>query len=275
VRLLVNHATERARELERYGTEFEKENELFKPFPSTGSSVPRGVVAGERYHGGYVKGLVEEVRRLGIDVTGHVMMIDLIKEQDAVVGSIGLEEETGAILAINAKAVILATGGAGNLYPLTINPPDVGGDGYALAYRVGAQLSDMEFIQYAVCMTYPEALRGISPPADGLVTLGGRFYNALCERYMRKYYPDKVELVTRDAMAICAHKEILAGRHGPHGGMFGDLSGVPKEELCKFKEFIKACATENIDPMWQPYEWAPGVHHFMGGVLSTKSVKQE
>lgn len=267
VRLLANQAAERVRDLERYGTKFEKKGENYRLFPYTGSSIPRGVVALKPYQGGYIKGLVKEVKRLGINALAHVMITDLIKKKNAVVGAAGLELETDTFLIISARAVILASGGAGNLYSFTTNPPGMTGDGYALAYKAGAQLQDMEFIQSRACMIYPEAMRGMVPPADGLVTLGGRFYNGLCERYMRKYYPEKLELVTRDAMAICAQKEILAGRHSPHGGVFGDLSGVPKKELYKFEGFMKACAVENFDPTWQPYEWAPGAHHFMGGVV--------
>lgn len=267
VRLLVDHAVERTRDIELYGTEFEKEDKHYKLFPYTGSSVPRGVLALDHYRGGYIKGLVKEVKRLGIDVLEHVMIIELLKENDTVAGAVGLELETGSILAINAKAVILATGGAGNLYHLTTNPVDITGDGYALAYKAGVPLQNMEFVQSRICMIYPEAMRGIPPPGDGLITLGGRFYNGLCERYMRKYYPEKLELVTRAQMAICAQKEIQAGRHTPRGGVFGDLSGVPKEELYKFKGFMKTCAAEGFEPTWQPYEWQPGVHHLMGGVV--------
>lgn len=267
VRLLANHAADRARDLERYGTEFEKQDEQYKLFPYTGSSVPRGVVALEPYRGGYVKGLVNEVRRLGVTVLEHVMITGLLKENDAVVGAAGLELETDTFLILHAQAVILATGGGGNLYHLTTNPPGITGDGYALAYKVGAQLQDMEFVQGRVCMIYPQKMRGIPPPGDGLVTFGGRFYNGLCERYMRKYHPEKMELVTRAQMAICAQREIQAGRGSPHGGVFGELSGVPQEELGKFRGFMEACAAEHFDPTWQPYEWAPGAHHFMGGVV--------
>lgn len=267
VRLLVDHAVERARDLERYGTDFEKRGEKYRLFPYTGSSVPRGVVALEPYRGGYIKGLVKEVRRLGISVVEHVMITDLLKERDTIVGAAGLELEADTLLVIGAKAVVLAAGGGGNLYHLTTNPAGITGDGYVLAYRAGAQLQDMEFIQGRVCMIFPEAMRGIPPPGDGLVTIGGRFYNKLCERYMGKYHPEKFELVTRAQMAICAQREIQAGRCGPHGGVFGDLSGVPKGELSKFKGFMEACAAENFDPTWQPYEWAPGAHHFMGGVV--------
>jgi fumarate reductase (CoM/CoB) subunit A len=267
VRLLVDHAVERARDLERYGTDFEKRGEEYRLFPYTGSSVPRGVLALEPYRGGYIKGLAKEVRRLGISVVEQVMITDLLKEGDTIVGAAGLELETDTLLVIGAKAVVLATGGGGNLYHLTTNPAGITGDGYVLAYRAGAQLQDMEFIQGRVCMIFPERMRGIPPPGDGLVTLGGRFYNSLCERYMGKYHPGKYELVTRAQMAICAQREIQAGRCGPHGGVLGDLSGVSRGELSTFKGFMEACAAENFDPTWQPYEWAPGAHHFMGGVV--------
>jgi fumarate reductase (CoM/CoB) subunit A len=267
VRLLVDHATERARDLEQYGTGFEKQGARYKLFPYTGSSVSRGVVALEPYLGGYVKGLANEVKRLGIKILEHVMITDLLKGKGAAIGAAALELEADTLLIIHAKAVILATGGGGNLYHLTTNPPGITGDGYALAYKAGAQLQDMEFVQGRVCMIYPERMRGIPPPGDGLVTLGGRFYNGLCERYMGKYHPEKLELVTRAQMAICAQKEIQSGRCSPHGGVFGDLSGVPKEKLLKFKGFMDACAAEQFDPTWQPYEWAPGAHHFMGGIV--------
>jgi fumarate reductase (CoM/CoB) subunit A len=267
VRLLVDRAVQRVRDLERYGTEFEKEDGQYRLFPYTGSSLPRAVIALEPYRGGYIKGLVREVKRLGIPVLDHVMIKELLKEKDTVVGAVGLELETDTLLIIHAKSLILATGGAGNLYHLTTNPSGITGDGYALAYKAGAQLQDMEFVQGRVCMIYPTTMRGIPPPGDGLVTLGGRFYNGLCERYMRRYHPEKLELVTRAQMAICAQKEIQAGRGSPHGGVFGDLSGVPKEELSKYKGFMEACAAENLDATWQPYEWAPGAHHFMGGVV--------
>ena len=116
-------------------------------------------------------------------------------------------------------------------------------------------------------MINPKGMRGIPPPGDGLVTKGGRFYNSLCERYMKKYHTDKLEIVTRAQMAICAQREIQAGRCTPNRGVFGDLSGVSKEDLSKYKKFLRTCDEEDFDPSWQPYEWAPGVHHFMGGVV--------
>lgn len=267
VRLLVHQATQRALDLDRYGTEFDKADGSYALFPYTGSSVPRGVLAGDRYRGGFFKGLVNEARRLGIEVLDEVMVTELLRQGEGVSGAVGLDLKADRLLIISAKAVVIATGGAGNLYSLTTNLPCITGDGYALAFKAGAQLADMEFMQSRACMIYPEAMRGTPPPADGCVTIGGRFYNGLCERYMRKTHPEKMELVTRAEMARCTQREITEGRQSPHGGVFGDLSGVPPAELAKFKAFLVACADEKFDPAWQPYEWAPGAHHCMGGIV--------
>jgi succinate dehydrogenase/fumarate reductase flavoprotein subunit len=125
----------------------------------------------------------------------------------------------------------------------------------------------MEFVQSRACMIRPESMRGTPPPGDGGVTIGGRFYNGLCERYMKRYHPDKAEQVSRAEVARCTQKEILEGRASPHGGVYGDFSGVPEEKLLKFKAFMRVCATSNFDPTWQSYEWAPGAHYFMGGIV--------
>ena len=266
-KILTDRAKEGAQDLDRFGTRFEKQDGQYRLFPFTASAVPRGVSSDKPYRGGYIRGLVQEVQRLGIPVLDHVMITDLIKEAGSAAGAAGIGLNTDTFYAIRAKSVILASGGGGNLFSLTTNPAGITGDGFALAYRAGAKLQDMEFVQSRVSMIYPDSMRGTPPPGDGLVTLGGRFYNGLCERYMKKYDPEKLELVTQAQMSICAQREIRAGRKTLHGGVYGDLSDVPTERLQKFEAFMKACAEENFDPTWQPYEWAPGAHHFMGGVV--------
>jgi fumarate reductase (CoM/CoB) subunit A len=267
VRILVRDAAQRALDLDRYGTDFDRTEGRYRLFPFTGSSVARGVLAGDRYRGGFFKGLVKEATRLELNIRDEIVVFDLLREGSAIVGAAGLDLRADTVLIFHAKAVVLAAGGAGNLYSLTTNIPGITGDGYALAYQAGAKLADMEFIQSRACMIHPAGMRGTPPPADGCVTIGGRFYNGLCERYMRKYQPEKLELVTRAEMSKCAQKEITEGRQSPHGGVFGDLSGVLPEELVKFNAFLKSCAEEHFDPSWQPYEWAPGAHHFIGGVV--------
>jgi len=267
VRLLVEEAEKRVEDMDRFGTDFDRIDGRYRLFPLTGSSVARGVIAGDRYRGGFFRGLVTEAERRGIRILDHVMIIDLILHDGAVIGAVGLGLASETLLVIGAGAVIVATGGAGNLYALTTNPPGITGDGYLLACRAGARLSDMEFVQGRVAMIHPPGMRGTPPPADGCVTMGGRFYNGLGERYMRRYHPEEMEEVTRAETARCAQREIMAGRATPHGGVFGDLSGVPPEELARFRSFLDACRAEDFDPSWQPYEWAPAAHSFMGGIV--------
>ena len=266
VKKMVDLSRKAAEDLEQLGTTFQKENGKVKLFAFSGCTYPRALVATDPYAGGFIRGLVRGVRELEIQVIEHTMITRLLTKNGAVTGAIGLSSNRGEILTFSAKTTILASGGAGCLYSLTSNPDDVTGDGYALAYQIGAELVDMEFVQTRACIVHPNALRGRPPPADGLVTVGGRFYNGLGERYMKKHDPEKIEKVTRDQMAIRTYKEISEGRAGPHGGVYNDLSDVPKDELGNFATFLRDCKKSGLDPTWQPIEWAPGVHHFMGGV---------
>jgi len=265
-RTMVAEAMERVYDLERYGTIFIKEEGRFKLFPFSGCSFARAVISTDPYAGGFVKGLIEEVKRLGIEYIENIMITNLMTKNNNVIGAAGINIQTGEFQVFNAKSTVLATGGAGYLYPLTTNPSILTGDGYAMAYRAGAELVDMEFIQTRACIIHPSGLRGQPPPSDGLVTIGGRFYNAFGERYMKKYYPDRIEDVTRAEMSLAAFKEIKRGAGTARGGVYNDLSGVAEDDLKRFTKFMNACEAEGIDPSWQPIEWAPGVHHFMGGV---------
>ena len=179
VRILVSQATQRALDLDRYGTEFDGDDGRYTLFPFTGSTVPRGVLAGDRYRGGFFKGLVKEAQRLEIDILDEVMVAEILKEGNVVAGAVALDLRGETVLVIRAKALVMAVGGAGNLYSLTTNIPGITGDGYALAYRAGAKLSDMEFMQSRACMIYPAGMRGTPPPADGCVTIGGRFFSGI------------------------------------------------------------------------------------------------
>jgi len=266
VRTMVSEALERVQDLERFGTTFLKQGDRYKLFPFSGCSFPRAVTSTDPYRGGFIKGLVEETNRREIQVLENVMVTTLVKHAAEVIGAAGIDLETGKFLVFDAKSTVLASGGAGQLYSLTTNPAVVTGDGYALAYDVGADLVDMEFVQMRASIVHPMKLRGEPPPSDGLVTVGGRFYNILGERYMKKYHPGRCEDVTRAEMMLATYKEVKRGAGTPRGGVYNDLSGVPEGELKRFEKFMKACEAEGIDPTWQPIEWAPGVHHFMGGV---------
>nr|MDO8079253.1 FAD-binding protein [Candidatus Freyarchaeota archaeon] len=266
VKIFASEAADRARDLDKFGTQFMKQDGKFVAVGGAGVSVNRLLPVTQLYGPAWISGLVTEVKRRGIKVLERVMITKIFTEKGEVVGVAGLDLSSGDFLVFKAKSIVLATGGAGQLYGLTTNPPDVTGDGYALAYRAGAELTDMEFIQFRASIVHPLGLRGQPPPADGMPGRGGRFYNALGERYMKKYDPVHAEEVTRDLIAIRAQIEIREGRGTPNGGVYNDLSGVPEEMWLLFSKFREACRAEGIEPSWQPIEWAPGVHHFMGGV---------
>lgn len=264
VKIMAQEALQRLKDLEEFGTQFIRdESGNYRLIHASGTSYMRNFVA---VAGEFMRGLINEVQRLGVQVYPNVVILDLLKKGDSVVGAVGFNWKDGGYYVFKAKSTVMATGGLGHMYPLTSNPPDVTGDGYAIAYRAGAELMDMEFIQWMTCVVHPPSLRGFPPPYDGWVAHGARFYNALGERYMKKYDREKLENVTRDIVCITAYREIKAGKATQHGGLYMDLSGVPDQIVKAWEKVWKAYQALGIDITWQPIEWAPGVHHCMGGI---------
>lgn len=267
VRVMADNGGMRALDLERFGARYHRDNGRIRLWSSSDNSVDRVLPAGAPYSGDWFQILVNEAERRGINVYDQLMILELLKSGQTITGAIGLDLARGKIVAIYAKSTILTTGGAGSLYTFTSNHKGITGDGLALAYRAGAALSHLEFVQMRQCIIYPHELRGALPPFDGFVAAGGRFYNGLNERYMKRYHPTDAENVTRAEIARCAQLEIIAGRVSRHSGIYGDLSGVPEKTLFRVKKFVDACRDIDFDPTFQSLEWAPASHHTMGGVL--------
>jgi len=139
----------------------------------------------------------------------------LLQADGRVVGAVGYNIHDGTFIKIIAKAVIVATGGAGQLFAVSSMPEDARGDGYVLAYQAGAVLMDMEFHQfYQATLAYPETLRGLLVPMGTCVPLGARVLNAKGEPFMHKYFPE-AEYATRDKASIAIFKEIKQGLTSP------------------------------------------------------------
>jgi len=260
-RILAEEALTAVRKLESLGTRFEKVNEEYELHHVAGASVPRTLVSHN-----FMEGHIREINRRDIPVIENTIITNLLTNDGSVVGAAGLDIREGNFKVFRAKSTVLASGGIGHLYPLTSNPPDVTGDGCAIALRSGAELMDMEFIQFHTCIVSPERLRGIPPPYDAYVTQGGRFFNALGERFMKKYEPERVDVVTRDVITRCMHREIKAGRGTKRGGVYLDLSDVPEEVIRRDVKVWRMYESIGIDLRWQPIEMGPGCHHLMGGV---------
>ena len=191
----------------------------------------------------------------------------ILAEGGKVVGLAALELRSGAIRAITARAVIIATGGAGRVYEFTTNGAIKTGDGMALAYRAGAPLKDMEFLQF-----HPTCLPGtgilITEAARGE---GGYLVNNEGERFLKKYVPEKMELGPRDILSRSIIQEIRERRafQGPYGPYVGlDLRHLGEEVIDKKLPMVRELAEEyaGIDPVHELIPVRPGQHYIMGGV---------
>jgi len=191
----------------------------------------------------------------------------LLVEDGRCAGLTAIDARTGAMQALTARAVILATGGAGRVYPFTTNATICTGDGLAMAYRIGAALKDMEMVQY-----HPTGLPGtgilITEAARGE---GGYLRNKDEERFLERYVPGRMELGPRDLLSRAEITEFEAGRgiEGPYGQYVNlDLRHLGEEKIDRKLPFVRELATRyiGIDPVVQPIPVRPVVHYMMGGV---------
>ncbi len=196
-------------------------------------------------------------------------VIHLFKDGNAISGALAYIRETGRFIVFKTKAVLLATGGLGKIYKITSNSWEYTGSGYALAILAGAELKDMEFIQFhPTGMVWPPSVQGVLV-TEAVRGEGGRLYNAKGERFMQKYDPVRLELSTRDLVARSIYTEIKEGRGTEHGGVYLDVSHLPAEQVKKklpgmYKQFLEFAG---IDITRQPMEVAPTTHYTMGGVV--------
>jgi succinate dehydrogenase / fumarate reductase flavoprotein subunit len=198
----------------------------------------------------------------------------LIVEDKTAVGLTAIEMKTGEIQAFRAKSIIMATGGHERIYEFTTFSHSTTGDGMAMAYRAGAPLEDMEFVQF-----HPTGL----VPSGVLITEGARgeggyLLNANGERFMKKYAPEKIELGPRDVVSRAEQTEILEGRglQGPYGPYIVlDLRHLGEERINLRLPLIRDVAIKlgGVDPVKEPIPIRPAAHYSMGGIKA--NVKTE
>jgi succinate dehydrogenase / fumarate reductase flavoprotein subunit len=264
-----------------------------------GHRYPRLAHVGDRTGLELIRTLQDHGIHQGIDVHMEVTVISLLKDGDRVVGVFAYEREHGRFRVFKARAVILATGGVGRAYKITSNSWEGTGDGHALAYHAGAELIDMEFIQFhPTGMVWPPSVRGILV-TEGVRGEGGILKNSEGVRFMFDDIPDNYkdqtakdpeegwrytqgdktanrppELLTRDHVARCINREVKAGRGSPHGGVYLDIAWI-KEKLPNAPEHIKKklpsmyhqfIQLANLDITTTPMEVGPTTHYIMGGI---------
>ena len=298
--LHAKEAPECVRELESWGALFDRTSDgkiLQRNFG--GHRYPRLAHVGDRTGLEMIRTLQDHGIHTGMEVHMECTVLRLLLDGGRIAGACGYDREKGRFQLWQAKAVVMATGGIGRAFKVTSNSWEYTGDGLALAYRAGAELQDMEFVQFhPTGMVWPISVRGILV-TEGVRGEGGVLRNNEGRRFMFDDIPDLYkeqtadseeegwrytqgdknarrppELLTRDHVARCINREVKAGRGSPHGGVFLDISWI-KERMPKAAEHIKRKLPSmyhqfkqlaDLDITNEPMEVGPTTHYMMGGI---------
>jgi len=268
VKILVNEAKIRLIELESYGAIFDRQDSgKLNQRPFGGQSFRRTCFQGDRTGHEMMMALKEEVIRQKIKTYDEVMITSLIMdgENKGVIGACGISLRDTKLLIFRAKSTVIASGGAGWLYPVTSNAIQKTGDGYCLAYNVGADLIDMEQVQFhPTGMLYPDSRRGVLV-TEAVRGEGGKLFNVNMERFM-KNYDERGELATRDVVARAIYNEIREWRGTDNGGVYLDVTHLPDDVIEeKLETMLLQFLDVGVDIRNEAMEVAPTAHHFMGG----------
>jgi len=266
------HAQEapgRVNELEQWGALFDRTADgsiLQRAFG--GHTYRRLCHVGDRTGLEMIRTLQDRGVQLGFDVFMECTVTRLLKDGNRVAGAFAYYRDSGKFVVFKAKAVVIATGGIGKSWRVTSNSWECTGDGMALAYDAGAELLDMEFVQFhPTGMVWPPGVQGILV-TEAVRGEGGILRNKNGERFMEKYDPKRMELSTRDVVARSIYTEVKEGRGSPHGGAFLDISHKPpeyvKRKLPSMYHQFKELA--DVDITKGPMEVGPTCHYVMGGI---------
>ena len=267
--LHAQEAPERVKELEQWGALFDRTEDgriLQRAFG--GHTFRRLCHVGDRTGLEMIRTLQDRGVSMGFDVYMECTIVRLLTDGGRCAGALAYWRETGRFVVFKAKSVVMATGGIGKAWPITSNSWEYTGDGMALAYEAGAELMDMEFVQFhPTGMVWPPGVQGILV-TEAVRGEGGILRNKNGERFMERYDPKRMELSTRDVVARSIYTEVKEGRGTEHGGAYLDISHKPAEYVKKklpsmyhqFKELA------DVDITKGPMEVGPTCHYMMGGI---------
>ena len=269
--IFAKEAPDRVVELEHYGALFDRTPSgkiMQRPFGA--HSYRRLCYVGDRTGLELIRTLEDQVLKRNIPYEDEVVVSGLFRDSTtgAISGALGIRIRTGQLIRFRCRAIVLATGGCGKVYEVTSNSWESTGDGIALAYRAGAELMDMEMIQFhPTGMIYPAGVRGMLV-TEAVRGEGGILTNSRGERFMENYDPKRKELSARDVVARSIYTEIMAGRGTKNGAVYLDIrhrgSDYIKKKLpSMYFQFLEFAG---IDITKQKMEVAPTVHYQMGGI---------
>lgn len=279
-RIVAREAPRRLLDLERLGVDFERAGRRYAQSLGCFSSRPRMLILRGSHGQPIVSALKGAIRKRGIEVRERTMATRLLTRGGRCVGATGVDEE-GNLLVFRARSTVLATGGAGQLFRLSLVPPDVTGDGYAMALRAGAELVNMEFLQVGFGVPRPEGNLLLNP--YGVWSLHPELYNSEGERFLQRCLPGGVSLercldlralhwpfTTSDEsmhIDIAVQGEILAGRGTERGGVYADFTGIPREAIAeKAGSAFRWLLSQGVDLSRRPTEVSLFAHCTNGGL---------
>lgn len=287
---------ERILELEKWGAVFDRTSDgKINQRNFGGHQYPRLAHVGDRTGLEMIRTLQDKaVHTDGITILMETTMAKILTTNNQIAGVLAYRREDGKLLKISCKSLIIATGGIGKSYVITSNSWEYTGDGHSLAFDAGAELIDMEFVQFhPTGMVYPSSVKGVLV-TEGVRGEGGILRNNEDKRFMFNYVPDMFkgeyaeteeeaqrwvegdstarrppELLTRDVVAKAILAEVQAGRGSPHGGAFLDIASQKTAEEIKKKlpsMYHQFITLANLDITKEPMEVGPTTHYVMGGI---------
>ncbi len=269
---LTHEAPDRLRDLEKFGAIFDRDarGQIAQRF-SGKQTQPHTVFVGDYTGQAIMSALVDQARKFKVEVWDEHFIAALFAsgegEQRRICGGLALDQHSGRLTAIRARAVVLCTGGGGRMYSVTTNAASNTADGYALALRLGVEMVDMEMVQFhPTGMVMPSAMRG-KLVTESVRGEGGRLFNKDGERFMERYNPQRLELAGRDEVARSIFSEVQAGHGTEAGGVYLSVAHLPafviEERLPSMLEQFLAVG---VDIRKESMQIHPSMHHMMGGV---------
>ena len=269
VETFTKEAPDRVYELEQWGALFNRTPQgKISQRPFGGHTYRRLCHVGDRTGLELIRTMQEKVLATDAEIYMETTITRLFKKEGRVVGALAYTRENGKFVHFKAKAVIMATGGWGRIFKVTSNSWEGTGDGVVLGYDAGAELVDMEMMQFhPTGMVWPPGVRGLLV-TEGVRGEGGLLRNSEGVRYMENYDAEKMELSTRDVVARANYTEVQEGRGSEHGGVYLDIThlgydGIMKKLPTMYEQFLKLA---DIDISREPMEVFPTVHYTMGGI---------
>ncbi|MBI4137262.1 FAD-binding protein [Candidatus Roizmanbacteria bacterium] len=268
VHIFTHEMPDRIHDLVSYGVQFDRlPDGSFYTWAGGKQSAPLNLCAGDYTGREMMHGLAGEVKRLKVPFFPNHFITKVFSDKNGVYGAYAFNQKNHEYIFFQTNAVIVAAGGAGQLYKITSNEPSNTGEGYSWAFDCGVELVDMEFVQFhPTGMAFPPAARG-SLITEKVRGHKGKLFNSNNERFMKRYQPERMELAGRDEVARAIYTEVQEGRGTKHGGVYLDVRELGLREIKKLiPEVYQKYKEVGVDITKEMMEITPTTHHMMGGI---------